>query len=275
MGVDLHLHSTASDGTVAPELVPSIARDAGLTTIALTDHDTVDGVALAVASGKEIGVRVIAGCEFSVGVWWGELHLLGYFLPLDDDELETFLSVQRAEREGRIAEILTRLSELGVPLGLDAVVVQADKGSMGRPHVARALVSAGAVGSVDEAFQRYLADGKKAFVPRRLADVGRVVDLVRRLGGVTSAAHLKGQGTRENLGRLRDAGVDAIEVRHPAHSPSVTTRLHRDASDLGMLMTGGSDWHGPVSQHRDTIGAIEVPEAWLERIEALHGERVA
>ncbi len=275
MGVDLHLHSTASDGTVPPELVPSAAHAAGIHVMALTDHDTIAGVSAATASGHEIGVRVIAGCEFSVAAWWGELHLLGYFLPLDDADLEAFLVRQRKDREGRITEILTRLANGGVHIKFDAVLAEAKTGSLGRPHVARAMVNAGIVGSVSEAFDRFLADGKPGFVPRQLVDVTYVVDLVRRLGGVTSAAHLKDRGTRTNLTRLREIGVDAVEVQHPAHDARVSSRLHQDASDLGMLMTGGSDWHGAENPRRVTLGAVDVPYAWLQKIENVHRERAA
>jgi hypothetical protein len=273
MGVDLHLHSTASDGTIDPERIPPIARKNGLHTIALTDHDTVSGVVAAQESGRHCGVTVIAGCEFSVHVWWGELHLLGYFLPTGDRELNDLLQRQRAERVERAGEILVRLTELGVVLGMDAVLAVAGTSSIGRPHIARALVDQGAVPSITEAFDRFLADGKPAFVERKLPELDVVTSLVRRLGGVTSAAHLKQRGDRATLVALRDLGVDAIEVAHPAHDSRTTRLLNLEADQLGLLKTGGSDWHGPRDHRHERLGGIDVPDAWLTRLEALHHQR--
>lgn len=270
--VDLHLHSTASDGEVAPRDVARAAARAGLTTIALTDHDTIEGVAEARAAAH---VRVIAGCEFGVEVWWGELHLLGYFLPTHDAELDGLFAKQRSHRRERAHEILNRLQHLGVAVSAEQVREQAGDAPIGRPHIARAMVESGEVGSISEAFDRYLADGGPACVPRPLPGVESVVSIVRRLGGVTSAAHLKRRGTRETLRRLQQAGVDAVEVLHPAHDEKTASRLGDWASELGMLKTGGSDWHGDGSNPgRRPLGSLSVPTEWLDELEDLHSRRV-
>lgn len=271
--VDLHLHSTASDGVATPAEVVAFARAAGLRTIALTDHDTVAGVPEARQAAAASGPRVIAGCEFSVQVWWGELHLLGYFLPLDEPSLDAFLSLQVRRREERGRAITDRLADLGFPLAFDAVKREAGGGPIGRPHVARALVTLGRVASVPEAFDRLLSDRGPAFVPKQLPELRDVTALVRAIGGVTSAAHLKDRAGKQTLARLADAGVDAIEAVHPSHDPSIVHSIRTHAPRLDLLMTGGSDWHGPHDSRRAAIGSQDVPPEWLERIEALHEAR--
>jgi predicted metal-dependent phosphoesterase TrpH len=273
--IDLHVHSAASDGEHAPEEVVRRAAAVGLTVIALTDHDTLDGVAEAVHAGARHGVRVIGGCEFSVQAPWGEMHLLGYFLPAGDGPVEAFLEHQRNHRKERAARIVERLNGLGVELGAGDVLDAAGGGAVGRPHVARALVAQGAVRDVQEAFRRYLGAGRPAYVEKTLASTTEVAALVRAARGVTSAAHLKNRGTREALAALRRAGVDGVEIRHPAHDDTTARRLTRFADEIGALRTGGSDWHGVslTSPDRAGLGDVTVPEEWLLALEALHGER--
>jgi predicted metal-dependent phosphoesterase TrpH len=275
-GADLHTHSTASDGTHPPADVVRLAAAAGLDTIALTDHDTVDGVPEAREAGAGLGVRVIAGCEFSVGAPWGEMHLLGYFLPTDDAELTTFLEGQREARMERMREIVRRLRASGAAVDLEQVVAQSAGKALGRPHAARALVHGAHVEGVNEAFDRFLGRGRPAFVAKRLPPLEQVTALVRRVGGVTSAAHLRGRAARGALIRLREAGVDAIEVRHPAHGDELAARLETLVPEVGLLRSGGTDWHGEEEAEeggRAHLGTITVPPAWVEALEALHRER--
>src|SRR5213592_1764853 len=166
--IDLHCHSTASDGECAPAEVARRARQADLTAIALTDHDTTDGVSAAADEGARLGVRVVPGCEFSVKAPWGELHLLGYFLPLGDAALEAFLRETRAARRRRGEQIVAKLQDLGVPIALSDVDAQAKGGAVGRPHVARALVECDACDSTSDAFGRYLGRGRPAYVEKPL-----------------------------------------------------------------------------------------------------------
>ncbi len=275
--VDLHLHSTASDGEATAAEVVRRAADAGVAAIALTDHDTVAGVAEATTTGAALGVRVVAGCEFSVEVWWGELHLLGYFLPADDPELNGFLTTQLDGRVTRAREIVQRLGRLGAPVSMEAVRRHAQGASIGRPHIARALVEAAFVDSINEAFDRYLADDGPACVPKALPKLEAVTDLVRRLGGVTSAAHLKERSTKKTLTRLREAGVDGVEVLHPAHDDDTVIRLDECSTALGLLKSGGSDWHGEgnATDTRRRIGGLRVPDVWFDALERLHRERLA
>jgi 3',5'-nucleoside bisphosphate phosphatase len=273
--VDLHLHSTASDGAFPPEEVVARASAAGLTAMALTDHDTLEGVPAAIAAGNRLGIRVIAGCEFSTTAPWGEMHVLGYFLPVGWAPLERFLSRCRADRERRGADIVGRLNTLGVALTLDDVLAESRGGAVGRPHVARALLRSGRVRSVQEAFDRYIGWHKPAFVEKRLPSFVEVAELVHAGGGVLSAAHLKDRGTRNILAGLKTQGLDAVETRHPVHDLDQRARLTDIARQLGLHRSGGSDWHGddPSLPPSGQIGGQEVPAEWLEALDSARPTR--
>lgn len=268
--IDLHVHSTASDGELSPEAVVARAAGAGLAAIALTDHDTLAGVPAAMAAGECLGVRVVGGCEFSVAARWGEMHVLGYFLSPGIQVLEDFLIRCRADRARRGRAMVDRLHRLGILVSHEDVLAEAEGGAVGRPHVARALVRRGQVTNVGEAFDRYLGRGRPAFVEKSLPGFPEVAALVHRVGGVVSAAHLKDRGSRSLLLHLRESGLDAVETRHPSHDPDVRARLTEFALDLGLLRTGGSDWHGdPLGDEtHGALGSQNVPLAWLAALEA-------
>ncbi len=272
--IDLHVHSTASDGGLAPEVVVERALAAGLGAISLTDHDTVAGVPAAMAAGDRLGVRVIAGCEFSTAAPWGEMHVLGYFLPTESAALETFLERCRADRLRRAREMVERLQALGVTLDFDDVLRQARGGAVGRPHVARAIVRSGGAATMSEAFDRYIGRRRPAFVEKVLPTFKEVADLVHAVRGLVSVAHLKDRGTRSFIERLKQEGLDAIETRHPSHDPDNRSRLTDISLRLGLLRTGGSDWHGdpePGESH-GALGSQEVPMEWLERLDRLRAD---
>ena len=274
--IDLHVHSTASDGEIAPADVVRHAADSGLETIALTDHDTIDGVEEATSAGAKLGIRVVPGCEFSVGVSWGEMHLLGYFLPADNADLAEFLEDQRDMRLRRARRMVDRLRRLGQKVTLDDVLAEAMHGAVGRPHVARALVRQGEVGSVNQAFLKYLRSGRPAFVPKELPSIEEVTGIIRQLGGVSSAAHLASRATPAVLVELRERGLDAVEARHPSHDEVRSQRIEQWADAAGLLKTGGTDWHGPSEEpDRAPLGGIVVPEEWLRDMESLHQERTS
>jgi predicted metal-dependent phosphoesterase TrpH len=249
--------------------VVSRARAAGLAAIALTDHDTVAGVPAAVAAGGRFGVRVVAGCEFSTAAPWGEMHVLGYFLPTDSPLLEAFLEHRREDRMRRGRAMVERLRGMGVTLDFDDVLRQARGGAVGRPHVARAIVLSGGAAGMSEAFDRYIGRGRPAFVEKVLPTFAEVAEVVHSVRGLVSVAHLKDRGTRSFLERLKGQGLDALETRHPSHDPDTRARLTDIALALGLLRTGGSDWHGdpePGESH-GTIGSQDVPLEWLERLD--------
>ena len=276
MGIDLHIHSDASDGEFAPAAVVDRAAAAGLDTISLTDHDTVGGFEEAASRGEVCGVEVIPGCEFSVAASWGELHLLAYFLQHDDPRLISFIDHQQVMRANRARAIVDRLADIGVHVQLDDVLENSRGGAVGRPHVARALVDCGAAADVNDAFRKYLATKRPAFVPKKLPDLEEVTELVKSVGGVTSAAHLRSRATRATLIGLKAAGVDAVEVKHPAHVETVEHKILALANELGLFKTGGSDWHGEDEPEDDRalLGIVKVPSQWLEELESLHSKRL-
>jgi predicted metal-dependent phosphoesterase TrpH len=263
--IDLHCHSTASDGLLAPAEVVAFAGRAGLTSLALTDHDTTAGLAEAQQAATSHGIRFVGGCEFSVEVAWGEMHLLGYFLAPGDPDLEEFLAGARADRERRAGVMVSRLTGLGLAVTLDEVRREAGAGAVGRPHVARALLHRGHVPTIQAAFDRYIGKGRPAYEEKQLPTLASVADLVHQRGGLVSAAHLKRRGTLEALAGLQRDGLDAVETRHPSHDGEVIASLTTAAERLGLGRTGGSDWHGetdPIASH-SMLGSQQVPDEWL------------
>jgi len=275
MRIELHAHSTASDGEFEPAEVVRRAAAAGITVLALTDHDTLGGIDEATATGAKLGVRIIPGCEFSVAGPGGEMHLLGYFIPSGHSAVDEFLQDQRTKRVVRAREMIRRLQHSGVAVTEEEVSAIVGTGAWGRPHVARAMVSIGVVKDTQEAFDRFIGFGKPAFVGKDLPQVAAVTALVRSVGGITAAAHLKDRGVRAVLRGLREAGVDAIEVMHPAHDESTVLRLTMLAAELQLLTTGGSDWHGEIAADRPhgAMGSQSVPPEWLAAMEQLHQSR--
>lgn len=252
-----------------PADVVRTAAEVGLTAIALTDHDTTAGLPDAQATGAMLGVHVIGGCEFSVGVEWGEMHLLGYFIPNQDPGIEAFLVRARSDRDRRGHEMVSRLVGLGLQLRFDDVAREAGGGAIGRPHVARALKSAGHVRTVQQAFDKYIGRGRPAYVDKELPTLREVADLVHACGGIVSAAHLKSFGTLAHLTALQADGLDAVETRHPSHDGETVANITDIAVRLGLGRTGGSDWHGEadaVGTHA-RLGSQEIPDEWLDDLE--------
>jgi predicted metal-dependent phosphoesterase TrpH len=248
--IDLHLHTTASDGRLSPaDLVARVAA-AGITTMSVTDHDTVAALAEVGVEASARGIRLVPGIEVTAVADARDVHLLGYFFDPASVPLLTFLEGQRAQRVSRVREIGARLARLGIPIDVDALVTTAASRpgtSVGRPQIARALVSAGHVSSVQEAFERWLATGLPAFVPRTGPSPAKVVDVVHAAGGVVSFAH-PGVTRRDDLIRpLADHGLDAIEVYHSDHLPEDVQQYRGLAQRLGVLVSGGSDFHGDPS----------------------------
>lgn len=272
--VDLHCHSTASDGEYPPTEVVRRAKQARLTAIALTDHDTTAGVVEARLEGAAIGVRVVCGCEFSTRAPWGELHLLGYFLDPGHAGLQEFLVETRAARRRRGEQMVSKLQHLGIGIDLADLEEQVGAGAVGRPHVARALVERGVSADINEAFARYLGRGRVAYVEKPLPSLLRVTTLVHDVGGLAVAAHLGDHGTEGQIREFQAQGMDGIEVRHPSHAPATEARLARIAQRLGLGVSGGSDWHGD-SEFGDShapLGGLDIPLEWLERLETRRAE---
>jgi len=272
--VDLHCHSTASDGEYPPAEVARRAHAAGLAAIALTDHDTTGGVPEATRAGEALGVRIVSGCEFSVKAPWGELHLLGYFLPPGLARLEEFLAGTRAARHRRAEQIVAHLRRLGVVIELGDVVRAADGGALGRPHVARVLVQRRVCVDMNDAFARFLGRGRPAYVEKPLPTLQQVAELVHAVGGIAVAAHLGDHGTEGQLRQFQEQGLDGLEVRHPSHSPGIERRLTGIAQRLGLAISGGSDWHGDMElgDSHAPLGGLDIPFDWLEKLDERRGK---
>ncbi len=244
MRLDLHLHSTASDGALEPGALVGAAAAARLDVIALTDHDTVAGIpaALTAAGGR---IEVIPGIELSSTHRARELHILGYDIDPQAPELLTFSRDAARRRQVRMTEMLERLGELGIRVPYDEVVrLAGSEANVGRPHLARVLVQRGHVRTFAEAFDRFIGDGGPAFFPVRLLTPAAAIDIVHRAGGVAIWAHPPLDLFQTELTTLADAGLDGVEVHRPRSLPAETEILLNTMAPRGLLVTGGSDWHG-------------------------------
>lgn len=261
--IDLHTHSTASDGARAPRDVVRAARELNLSAIALTDHDTVDGLAEAADEGRIQDVRVVPGIELSAVEGDGETHVLGLHLQ-HMGRLDTQLRSLRAMRLTRAERIVARLNELGVRVTLEDVLTQSAGGAVGRPHIARALVNDGWATDMRDAFDRYLGNGRAAFVPKDRLSIDDAISMIHEAGGLAILAHPGQSGTRKRIEALAGLGLDGVEVRHPSHNAEDITRLSALVEHFSLIPSGGSDWHGSAEGGR-TLGMMRVPTAWLER----------
>jgi len=269
-GADLHLHTVYSDGTYTPETLVEQARRHALETIAVTDHDTLNGVApVRRAAGGE--PEVVAGVEFSVECGGAEVHLLGLFVDERNAALCEALGEYRRRREERARAILARLAECGVRIEEEAVLRCAGRAAPGRVHVARAMVEAGAVPNLAAAFERYLGAGRPACVPKVRHTPERTFDLIRAAGGVSVWAHPGITARDDLLAGLMDAGLQGIEVYSSGHSPADERRYLRLARRHGLLVSGGSDCHG-MNKDRLLIGSVRLPDRRLEALRAAAGE---
>jgi 3',5'-nucleoside bisphosphate phosphatase len=261
--VDLHAHSTASDGSRAPADVIREAKRICLAAIALTDHDTLDGIAEATATGAELGVRIVPGVELSAVEGDVETHILGLHLT-DTREMEARLVALREMRRSRAERMVVRLNDLGVRIEFVSVLEQAAGGAIGRPHVARAMIAEGWAVDFRDAFERYLGNGKPAYVSKERLAVTDAIGLIHRAGGLAILAHPSHSGTRERIAAFVEQGIDGIEVRHPSHSAEDVARLGALVEHFRLVPSGGSDWHGAAEGPR-TLGMMRVPVDWLAR----------
>lgn len=246
---DLHTHSNASDGDLSPEVLVAQAASIGLAAIALSDHDTLAGVPPALISRRNQAIQVIAGVEISAEYEPGTLHLLGYF-PAYPDGLELALNEVQAVRKKRIPKVIEKLNALGCILTEEDVMTEAGEAQIGRPHIAKALLKKRYVRSFDEAFHEYLGKGKKAYVPKEKMSWEKAISLIIRYGGLPVLAHpctlsLSTKETEAFIIGLKEAGLAGVEAYYPDHTPELTARYASLASSLGLLVTGGTDFHGP------------------------------
>ena len=262
--VDLHTHTIFSDGTLTPEALIEFARSRFVVTLGVTDHDNVDAIPVALAAAGD--VTIVPGIEISSALDQLDLHMLGYFIDPTSEALREKLERFRTERRNRAQAILDRLSELGMPVDADEVFASAGPGVVGRPHVAQALVKAGHVPSIDLAFQRYLGARGSAFIPRPAFHSEDAIATIHDAGGAAVLAHPGASLPEHVVERLRDAGLDGVEVWHPQHGPNAVRRWHETAQKLGLIESGGSDFHSP--NRGAGLGDMPVPERTVDLLRA-------
>jgi predicted metal-dependent phosphoesterase TrpH len=247
--VDLHLHTTFSDGSQTPAEVLGLAKKAGVIALAITDHDIVDGLLEAFQTGAELGIEVIPGVEISSRHGNRELHILGYFLEWRDPELNGRLATLRESRHTRNPRIIQKLNELGLDLTYEEVRTLAGPASVGRPHIARVLMNKGYVTSAKDAFDRYLAEGKPAYVERDLPAPAEAIAWIKAARGVAVLAHPtwvkeSAEGLFKLCDKLKLEGLGGVEVHYSTHNKRQTSEYLNLAKQLDLLVTGGSDFHG-------------------------------
>jgi predicted metal-dependent phosphoesterase TrpH len=249
MRSDLHLHSTASDGADTPLRVMELAAEVGLEAVALTDHDTLAGIAEAHKAAHRFGIRFLPGVELSVDHHGTKMHMLTYGIEPGSGPLQDELGALRDGRDARNVRIVEALQALGYEITLEDVLVHAHGPSVGRPHIADALITKGYIESREEAFAELLHDGGSAYFPRARLTATEAIELADASGGVCVIAHpatinLRSESFVEVFRELADCGLGGIEAHHPLHNPALRTHLTGLAHDLGLIPTGGSDYHG-------------------------------
>ena len=275
--IDLHSHTTASDGSLTPAQLVRAAKSQGVGVLAVTDHDTVDGLPEAIAEGERLGVRIIPAIEISSLYEDTELHILGYFIDREDPRLTTALATFQASREDRNPRIIEKLRELGCELTYDEVKAVAGSGTVGRPHIAQVLMRKGYVQSVAEAFEKYLADGGPAYITRALPSPAEAIALIREVGGIPSLAHpvyitRLAEPFEQVCATLKGHGLVGLETLYSSHTPQQTERFLSIAREHGLLPTGGSDFHGdakPGNLVGIGYGNLKVSAGLLEPLEEL------
>ena len=255
---DLHVHTTASDGSLRPAQVVERAQAAGLAAIGIADHDTVDGIVEAVSAGERLGVEVVPAVEINTDVPGKEAHILGYFIDIECGDLHKELARLREARLRRGEEMVARLREAGVPVTMERVLEIADGAPIARPHVARAIVETGAVRSLASAFGRFLIPGAPGYVARYKFSPAQAIQVVRAAGGVACLAHPGKDSLEDLLPELVAAGLKAVEVYHIDHTPAIARRFSALARRYGLVSTGGSDSHGPDAVKPVEIGQVTV-----------------
>ena len=267
--IDLHLHTTASDGLFDPAVLVDLAWRAGIRTMSVTDHDTV--AALPEVENAAVASRMafVPGIEITAVHDGRDVHVLGYFIDRDAAELAGFLERQRADRVRRVGEMAEKLASMGKPVDREALLAPLPKGrSLGRPSIAKALVKAGHVADTRHAFDQLIGEGKPAFIPRRGACPADVIGIINRAGGIASLAH-PGLLKRDDLiPDMIDAGLTAVEAFHSEHDETTTRHYLALAERHGILVSGGSDYHGEKERRKAAFGTVGLPPDRFERLKA-------
>lgn len=273
--VDLHLHTTASDGAFSPEELVRRCAEAGVRVLAITDHDSTEGVRAAMGAAAPLGITVVPGTELNTDVADGEVHILGYFVDLDSAPFQQALVAARDLRVGRAQAIIAKLAELGMPLAFERVRALAGEGAIGRPHVAQALVEAGYVATLAEAFDRFLGRDRPAYVEGMRLSPEAAVRLVRAAGGLPVLAHPSFVTDPEaTVAALVPEGLAGVEVFYRGYGEEERDRFATLARRHGLLLTGGSDFHGTGNWPEEGPGTVDVPWSVVEALFAAVGQPI-
>ena len=272
MRIDLHTHTIASDGLLAPEALVALAHDGGVGVLAVADHDSTDGVDPAMTAGRRVGMEIIPAVEINTDVHESEIHVLGYYIDHHQPWFQELLGRLRDGRVNRAAKMVEKLNALGIRIDFARVRALAS-GAVGRPHVARALVEAGVVASTEEAFEKFLGRNGPAYVERMKLTPPEAVQVIQRAGGIPVLAH-PGWGVKDEvIPALVEAGLEGLEVYYPDHTPAMVTRYLEIAGRLRLLVTGGTDFHGGDLATKVPPGSQYVPVECVEKLRERHQEK--
>ena len=264
---DLHLHTYFSDGTESPERVVTLAKAAGLSAIAITDHDNTDAFAIAQPVAAREGIELLTGIEMSASDGPTDVHVLGFLMNLQHPGLQQYLTIQKARRVQRVKDMVQRLRQAGVQIDAEEVLALAKQGTVGRPHVAQILLKHGYITSVSEAFTRYLGPKNPGYVPGSPMAPSEVIRIIREAGGLSVLAHPVYMERDLLIDQLVREGLVGLEVYHSGHPPEVVRRYEAIADRLKLLKTGGSDFHGTPKEGLP-VGAVKIPYVFVEVLKA-------
>jgi len=262
-GSDLHIHSDLSDGSFSPTEIVEIARRSKLTHIAITDHDTVEGVAEEMEAGKREAVKTISGVELSTNFEGDEVHIAGLFVDIANRKLCRFLEDMKAERRQRIYKICEKLEQINLNISPEEVFAVSGKGSPGRPHVARALLRAGVVTTISEAFYKYIGDNCYGNVPKSSISAGKAIDLIREAGGLAVLCHPGETPDEDFIRNFFHLGIDVIEAYYPTYPSAAVDAYVGLARKYGLGVSGGSDCHG-FGKDQVLIGTVRIPDEYVK-----------
>lgn len=263
---DLHTHTIHSDGTLTSGELVKRAKSVGLSVVGITDHDNVNGIDEAIAAGQELDIMVVPGIEMSTCLNDKEIHILGYFVNHHDQQLLESLEILRRERYKRAERIVKKLNSMNIPLKIEAVLDHAGNGSIGRPHIANAMVEEGHADSYQQAFGKYIGNGRPAYEKKLQCSPLEIIKLIAEAGGLSFLAHPGTYLTEAELIQIIEAGIDGIEVIHPSHDNCLVEYYRGIVNHYYLLESGGSDYHGGMKGDDNLLGQVTVP---AEAVEAM------
>jgi predicted metal-dependent phosphoesterase TrpH len=264
----MHTHTNFSDGHNSPCALVRLAKSKGINALGITDHDSIEGIDQAIECGKEYGIEIIPGVELSTDVNDKEVHILGYFLDYNDEDLKNYLEFFRKERAHRARRIVKKLNSLGLKIDFDQVLLEAKNSAIGRPHIANVMIENNLASNYQEAFQKYLGDYAPAYERKIHVSLKSAIKLINDSKGLAFLAH-PGKMPEDLLQTILASKIDGIEVVHPSHSESRTKFYRGLANQYCLLASGGSDFHGGIKHDEDNLGKYVIPFEWVSEIKSM------